>query len=80
MVMRAMVRFSLLVLLSVAVGGCGSADLASAVARINSGPGIRVSTPYGGGTLGTEGQRERAERGLISGARSGLWAASAPSA
>jgi hypothetical protein len=63
-----MVRFCLLVLVSAAAGGCGSVDGASvvdrAVAWINSGSGIHVSTPYGGGPLGIEDQRERAQREL----------------
>lgn len=62
-----MVRIALAVLVSAVTGGCNSVDGASAVDRtvawINS-AGINVNTPYGGGTLGIEGQRERAERNL----------------
>ena len=63
-----MVRIALAVLVSAAAGGCSSVDGASAVDRavawINSGSGIDVNTRHGGGTLGIEGQRERAERNL----------------
>ena len=61
-----MVRIALALLVSAGVGGCDSVDgdsaLGRAVARINSGSGIQISTPYGGGALGTNAQRERAER------------------
>ncbi len=63
-----MVRAALVVLVSAAAGGCSAVDGASAVDRavawINSGSGINVNTHHGGGTLGIEGQRERAERDL----------------
>jgi hypothetical protein len=63
-----MVRIALALLVSAAACGCNSVDGASAVDRavawINSGSGINVNTRYGGGTLGIEGQRERAERNL----------------
>lgn len=63
-----MVRIALALLASAAAGGCGSVDGAAAldrvVAWVNSGPGIDVDTRSGGGALGVEGQRERAERNL----------------
>ena len=59
-----MVRIALALLVSAAAGGCSSADVNRVVARINSGSGISVNTAHGGGTLGLNGQRERAERDL----------------
>lgn len=55
-----MVRTALAVFVSAMIAGCGLVE--RAVARINSGEGIHVSTPYGGGALGLEAQRDSAER------------------
>ena len=57
-----MVRIALMVLVSAVAAGCSSVE--RAVARINSGEGIYVGTPYGGGPLGVEAQRDSAERNL----------------
>jgi uncharacterized protein YceK len=59
-----MVRIALALSVMAMASGCSSADLDRAVAQINSGPGISVSTRYGGGTLGLNAQRERAEKHL----------------
>lgn len=63
-----MVRVVLALLVSAATGGCSSVNGAAAVDRavawVNSGSGIEVRTRHGGGVLGTQGQRERAETNL----------------
>ena len=63
-----MVRIVLALLVSAAAGGCASVDgptaFEKAVAWVNSGSGIEVRTRHGGGVLGIQGQRERAETNL----------------
>ncbi len=60
-----MVRIALALSVMAMAGGCSSADVDRAVAWINSGSGMSVGMgPYGGGALGLNAQRERAEKNL----------------